>query len=151
MHNAPAVSYPVGRSRFHAVLICCASFIGAAALLAWAIQTDQTHAKQTGAGLVWLLSSAWAAFAWRRTPTGVLQFTGDVWNWTSPAGAQPVTIDLALDLQRTLLVVARGTQSRARWLWLEQGLLPQRWIHLRRAVYAARRPSGRHDKPGAPA
>ncbi len=40
MHSAPAVSYPVGRSHFHAVLLIGVLTVGAGSLIAWIAQSD---------------------------------------------------------------------------------------------------------------
>ena len=40
MHSAPAVTYPVGRSVFHAGLLGLTGLIGALAAALWWVQTD---------------------------------------------------------------------------------------------------------------
>lgn len=150
MHYAPAVSYPVGRSRFQALLIVGVSFIGFVTLLAWTWQTAQTFAQQFGAWLLWLLSFAYAAIGWWRSPLGKLQFKNGEWNWIGKAGTQPVKTVVTLDFQHTLLLAARGSQTSTRWLWLEQRCQPQCWITLRRAAYAAIREPDTKGNPELP-
>lgn len=139
MHNAPAVSYSVGRSSFHARLVACVAFVGAVTLFTWTGQADQWLVRHVGAWLFWLLSTVWATWCWWRTPSGVLQFAGEYWNWVGTDQTLTVTVVAQLDLQHTLLVLMRDAQSRSSWLWLEQRRKPQRWAALRRAVYAKRR------------
>ncbi|NCP40359.1 MAG: hypothetical protein GW848_07615 [Rhodoferax sp.] len=136
MHNAPVVSYPVGRSYFHAAVVVCMVFAGAANLLVWTVQPDLLLARHTVAWLVWLLCLFFAAWGWWRSPQGDLRFTGDSWQWVDPAQTQQVTLGVQLDLQQTLLVRTSDAQSRVRWLWLAHARQPQRWLDLRRAVFA---------------
>ncbi len=139
MHNAPAVSYPVGRSYFHAAAVVSIGVVGAAILLAWTVQSDPWLPRHTAAWLVWLLCLTWATLDWRRSPRGALEFTGDNWHWVDPAQTQQMTLNVQLDLQHTLLVRTLDAQSRVRWLWLAQARQPQRWSDLRRAVFARQR------------
>lgn len=150
MYDAPAVCYPVGRSRLHAALVGCASLTSAVALLFWSLQTDQTQTCQIFAGSVSLLSTAWAALDWWRAPVGELQFSGQVWRWVESAQAQPVTIAVAFDFQRNLLLEIDGLRASSSWIWLEQRRKPQLWIALRRAIYATRQRDNPVDQSEVP-
>jgi len=150
MHNAPAVSYPVGRSYFHAALVACVVVASAAILLVWTVQSDAWLARHTVAWLVWLLCLFFAALGWWRSPQGVLRFTGDSWQWVDPAQTQQVTLVVQLDWQQTLLVRTSDAQSRVRWLWLARSRQPQRWLDLRRAVFARQHDSRVDGGPEVP-
>lgn len=139
MHNAPAVNYPVGRSFFHAAAVACSALVGLATLLAWIVQSDAWLPRHTVAWLVWVFSLGWAAWGWWRSPQGALEFTGDSWHWVDQVHDRQVTLTVQLDLQHTLLVLARDAQSRGRWLWLTQARQPRHWGDLRRALFATLR------------
>jgi hypothetical protein len=47
---------------------------------------------------------------------------------------------VALDLQSAMLLRLDNPAGAIWWLWVERAALPGRWLDMRRAVYAARRP-----------
>lgn len=143
MHDAPSVSYPVGRSRWAAALAASLWLCGLAGALLWAAEPQVTS---------WRLALAWTAVAvagivvlrtWWRAPRGVLAWDGSGWTWT-PDGGQGVSgeVQVALDVQRLLLVRFRAAGAGG-WFWLERG--GQRWDELRRAVYSRAGPAAVPD------
>ena len=140
MHDAPSVSYPVGRSRWAGALAASLWLAGLAGTLLWSAQPQLAF---------WRLALAWGAVAaaglialracWR-APRGVLAWDGAGWTWAPHgAGAETGELQVALDLQHLLLVHWRASGAR-RWFWLERAG-GERWDELRRAVYSRARPA----------
>jgi len=145
MHNAPSVTYPVGRSRFAGWLLLTAWTAGVVALTGWTAQVRPSAAPLALAWSVVLLAGAVAARAWVSTTAGVLTWEGQTWRWTVGERVLQAHPEVVLDLQRVLLL-RLGTPGGAAWLWLEKRKAPTRWDDLRRAVYSRAKPEG---LPGA--
>jgi len=145
MHNAPSVNFPVGRSRFAGGLLLLIWSAGASAVAAWNWQVDAAGLRIALAWSVVLLTGAYSARAWVRSPTGTLAWDGRVWNWTAGGQVLQAHPEVALDLQHVLLL-RFGAAHRAPWLWLEKRAAPACWDDLRRAVYSRARSEG---LPGA--
>ena len=139
MHNAPSVSYPVGRCRFAGALVFAAWCAGAVTLAAWAWALPAGGVRQIGGLAVLLVAGAAAVLSWRRQPTGLLAWDGTGWRWADGSGERPGSIAVALDLQTWMLLHWKGDASGALWLWLERNREPQAWDALRRAVYSRAR------------
>lgn len=94
--------------------------------------------------------------ALKSLPTGQLVWDGNAWRWESAGyqtGIAEYDISVIADLQSRLLLRLENPASASLWLWLERGSLPERWLDLRRAIYATRRASPvdlHHDVPLAP-
>lgn len=139
MHGAPSVTYPVGRSRFAAALLLLAWLLGAASLALWSLRSwGPVWQVAAAAGLLVALGAA-SAWCWWCAAQGELAWSGESWTWTSGACAQAGEPQVALDVQRFLLLHWRGGKGGT-WLWLERACLPGRWEDLRRAVYSRARP-----------
>jgi toxin CptA len=138
MHNAPSVTYPVGRSLLCAALLA-ALWTLAALLVAWWCQTVAAIGWRQWLALLALPAAA--AGAWlslRAMGIGELRWDGQVWLW-HPRGAQEamtVLLGVHLDLQRHLLVLLRPEHGLAVWCWASRKSYPERWGDLRRAVYS---------------
>ena len=131
MHNAPAVTYPVGRSHLAGAFLLGAWLAGAAAMGMWTAES---------AGPDWRHAAGWAMLAvvgfsalqqWRSSISGDLTWDGSAWRWQQQAG----TVAVHLDLQRVLLLRWQG-ESGGCWLCLERNTAPAQWNALRRAVYS---------------
>lgn len=148
MHDAPSVSYPVGRSRWAGALAASLWLCGLAGALLWAAQPQVAF---------WRLALAWTAAAvagvvalrtWWRTPRGVLAWDGSGWTWTPDGGhGVPGELQVALDVQHLLLVRFRAAGAGG-WFWLERGG-GERWDELRRAVYSRAGPAALPAEPPA--
>jgi hypothetical protein len=148
MHGAPSVTYPAGRSRFAATVLGAVWLLGCAAVLAWSSYSpDPWRLAVMVAALA--ATGAAAAREWRRQPPGALEWDGEAWSWSAHPGVAVGQLEVALDLQHTLLV--RWTAAGAsRWLWLARGDRSERWDDLRRAVYSRARPQApQADSPPA--
>lgn len=134
MHGPPAVSFPVGRSRWHVVALAAALV---PAVLAWpwlwlASGIEFSPMAVAAQMLLVCVVGALAAWAWHRSPAGHLRWDGERWSW-SDLSVQ--TLHTTLDAQAMVLVALRLENSRPVWLWLERGQgTPQAWRSLRRAL-----------------
>jgi toxin CptA len=138
MHNAPSVSYPAGRSRFSALLLLAAWLPGCAAAALWQFQAqDGRRPAMMAAALA--AAGLFAAWRWWRTPASILAWDGEAWSWSVRPGI-PGSVEVALDLQRSLLISWRDAAA-SHWIWLDRAACPGRWDDMRRAVYSRARPS----------
>ena len=135
MHNAPAVTYPVGRSSIQGMIGLALWLLGALSVAAWSMTSPEVWRVAGAAGLtvgVAMLSGV----SWWRSRTGLLQWNADGWqlqlggHW---GDGQP---SVALDLQRCLVLRWRASRGTGNWLWLDRASAPAHWDDLRRAVYS---------------
>ena len=138
MHNAPAVTYPVGRSHFQGWLIGVLALIGCAAGLLWSSQPGALNWRHYVFALSSLLTSLGAGVRWLRSPAGRLRWDGQSWCWSeTPSGSDKMgLLAVQLDLQGLLLVRFQPEIGSPFWLWLERRTQPARWQDLRRAAFA---------------
>lgn len=137
MHDAPSVSYPVGRPLFAGLLAGMLWSAGAAVSLSWVFVADTPGWRHALAALAVAAAGTLALLSWLRSASGDLHWDGA--RWTVPGQVGAGSLEVALDLQQRLLVHWRG-QGRSRWLWLERHRCPHRWPDLRRGVYSRARP-----------
>ena len=145
MHNAPSVSYPVGRSRFLARLQCVLWLLGVVAVAAWFWQLGALGWRQMLAAVGVALAGWVAMQSWWRMPSGFLRWDGQQWFWMGSGEPCEVRIHVHLDLQRHLLLSLRSQSGVQLWCWVEQASQPQRWDDLRRAVYSPARAQAERD------
>lgn len=131
MHNAPSVSYPVGRCRFAGAAGGVLWILGALVLAGWTVQARTAGWQLAAAWLAWAAAGLAAARSWWRSPDGIFEWTGDTWTWD---GAEHGPPSVALDLQHCMLL--RLDRQATVWLWLERRRRPLHWDALRRAVYS---------------
>ncbi len=159
MHNAPAVSFPVGRSRFQAWFLSAAWLAGAAACACWASMADAVGWRN-GLALAMPLGAGAAAWAhWRRAAVGALRWDGQCWRLETPgptpAPTRAATPNLSptgalavrLDFQRFMLLSLRLEYSDVRWVWVDQCADLRLWQAFRRAVYSPAAGNGRSSTP----
>ena len=139
MHNAPSVSYPVGRCAFQRWLFVGIAVLTSAVLLAWALNQGLTA--------TWYVSVAAAALGlllgWHALgQAGTLTWDGQVWCLHDQGlGFEDALGDVhvALDVQKALLLRWQPTSdtlhAKPQWLWLGSQASGSRWQDLRRAVY----------------
>ena len=140
---APAVRFPVRRSRAVGGVLAAIALAGAAALLAWRqLGTDLAVVATVAGAAAWLAAAVGAWHWWCGQFCGELQWDGQQWRLDSLLpGRSPVMLQCApevqWDLQGHLWVCVQEAQGRQRiWLWLESRQQPERWPDLRRAVYS---------------
>jgi hypothetical protein len=137
MYSAPAVFYPVGRSRFHGWMLGLVSLTGAFAGLLWRLQADTAVWKQVLFLVILFGTCLTAVWAWRVSPRGSLQWDGQSWSLTLPAASLVGVLTVHLDLQWCLLLCLHSENGRRDWLWVERWRDLASWNALRRAVFAA--------------
>ena len=135
MHDAPSVTYPVGRCRFAAAAAACLWLLGAAALAAWSWQAAAGGWRIAAGASAWLLAGAAAAAGWWRSPRGDLRWDGAGWHFGEQDAALSGRPHAVLDLQRRMLLRVAGAGGTL-WLWAERDSAPSYWDALRRAVYS---------------
>ncbi len=141
--RAPAVRFPVQRSRTVGGVLAAIALAAGAVLAVWLGMGAGQGAVPAMAGAVaWLAAAGGAWHWWRRQPSGVLYWDGGQWVLDSLLPGQPPVLlkgapEVQWDLQSHLWVCVHGTSGRSRvWLWLERRHQPERWADLRRAVYS---------------
>lgn len=142
MHNAPSVSFPVGRSRFQGQLIGWLVGLGVLTVFAWCAQAENLGWRHWFAASLCLTTATWSGWSWWRTPIGSVSWDGVVWRWTTGARSVVVVPEPALDLQVAILLRLPVTaDTGVNWLWLERTSNSPRWMALRRAIYSRARPN----------
>lgn len=139
MHNAPSVSYPVGRCVFQRWLYAFFIVPTSAVLIAWALNQGLTA--------VWcvaVVAAALGAFmGWRALGhVGALTWDGQVWCLHDQGTGYDDALGkvrVALDVQKALLLrwepASDTLQAKPQWLWLGAQASNSHWQDLRRAVY----------------
>ena len=137
MHDAPSVSYPVGRSRSADRLLSIVWTCGVCCVAAACYRFDSADWR---VGLLALSIIGAGAAAWRstlrRTASVELSFDGRHWSLAGSSGLGAAGAKAALDFQSSLLVCLTDADRSRRWVWLDRSTLPERWQDLRRAVYS---------------
>ena len=156
MHNAPAVSFPVGRSRFQAWFLSGVWVAGAAVCTYWASAMDVVGWRHALALAMPVAAGTAAWWVWQHRVSGRLHWDGQSWlmettslrqttaaSASAPRAGTGTGIEMSvsdlclhLDLQGFLLLRLRLLDGSVRWLWLDQGPDLVQWQALRRAVYA---------------
>jgi hypothetical protein len=133
MHQAPAVGFSVGKSRWHWRAIITLWSLGFAVLLVF-IRNQALIGTQAVVAVCWLLAGIGSLKGWQNSPSGRLQWDGRQWQWSAWVDAPAVRLDLLLDFQSVMLVGLTTNAQRRVWLWLEPTSDHRQWIALRRAV-----------------
>ena len=140
MHNAPSVSYPVGRCAFQRITWLALSVITGMVMLAWfTLQPLSWPMCLSGAA-----TSVGLILGWRslQTQSGILSWDGQAWCWHSRTdGADDALgeIFVVVDAQKALVLRWQPTSGRLGslgcYVWLGQERATQHWLDLRCAVY----------------
>ena len=140
MYNAPAVTYPVGRSHFQAGLTLAVVVAGAFAQGAWGLLSVAYGAGHLLGFLLWLLVGAWALWSVLHTPRSQLVWDGQSWYRTAGTAILLERPQVILDTQHSLLLCVRQQGGATAWLWPTQRTQPERWLALRRALFSPASP-----------
>jgi hypothetical protein len=139
MHNAPSVSYPVGRCAFQRQLYLFFMLTASALLGFWALNQGFTRGW-CAAALFAVLGGVLGALSLRFIAT--LTWTGQFWCLHDQSCQRPDVfgdVEVILDSQKTLLLRWQPTSdklfSTSVWLWLGVEQSSSRWQDLRCAVY----------------
>lgn len=136
MHNAPAVNFPVGRSRFQGWLLGLTGLIAVTTGWLWCYQADAVGWHQGLFFLILLVTSVVAAQAWFHSPSGVLHWDGQTWLWSSRDVSVSGVLAVHLDVQFLLILSLRLACGTRIWFWAERRSDVTRWEALRRAAFA---------------
>ncbi|MEO7390876.1 MAG: hypothetical protein ABIU58_01800 [Ramlibacter sp.] len=146
MHSAPAVTYPVGRSRAAGWLLLALWLLALVSTLLWWNQLQTPGWRISSAFVVLGASGALASAAWWRTPEGMLSWDGSAWGWSVWQSGAAGSLQVSLDLQDWLLVRWQAGAA-SQWLVAERTSDAVRWDDFRRAVYFRARPETLHRAP----
>lgn len=151
IYQAPAVSYPTGRSLWLATVLIGILLLGAITAAVYSYQTyskSQVLLWQSGMiAAAWLFAAVCVRQFLRQLERGLLDWDGVAWHWVmqrpmlnagpqaNPAD-QEGAISLRFDGQRCMLIKFDAPLGQSQWLWLEQSYAPERWHAVRRAVYS---------------
>jgi toxin CptA len=150
MHDAPSVSYPVGRSSLAGTILLSIWMAGglAGAGMGW---SGASAPRLAAVAAVWLATGALAMWWWHAHPAGLLAWDAGTWSWSEGGPrVEAGTLHVGADFQSALLLRWVG-EGATRWLWVERGRLPTHWVALRRAVYSRANPQApsRAEPPSA--
>ena len=139
MHNAPSVSYPVGRCAFQRWLYTFFTVATSSVLLTWSLSQGFSWPWCVAA----LASALGVCMGWRASQhAGTLTWDGQVWCLHGQSRASEDAlgqVQVSLDMQRALLLrfqpVSETLHAKSVWLWLGAEVAGTHWQDLRRAVY----------------
>lgn len=142
MYTPPTVEYPVGPSRW----------------FQWAWRTLWALTLTVQAVWLWRAASGeWAPWVGLLTAlagalvavrvgsvvrTGAVVWDTRTWWWEQGSQRSSGLMTSELDLQSLILLRFVSDAGARHWFWLERGSAPERWLALRRAVFAK---AGRGD------
>ncbi len=139
MHNAPSVSYPVGRCAFQRWVLATLVALTSVVLLAWRVDQGESWAwfvavSATAAGL-W---QGWQALEDQCS----LTWDGQAWclhdqgeGFEDALGEVQVILDVQIALLLRWAPASDTLRAKPQWLWLEAQNANARWQDIRRAVY----------------
>ena len=150
IHNAPAVVYPLGRSRFLGQLLFGLWFAGLLSVVVCTLTSQRFDWRMVTAFAAVLRAGAAVHVSWRHQPVGELHWDGAVWRWESVSyqtGVVEQDIVVMADFQSSMLLRLKNPASASLWLWPEKRTFPARWLDLRRAIYSSPKPpaTAQHD------
>jgi len=139
MHNAPSVSYPLGRCAFQRWVYAFFVVLTSVVLFAWACNQGLTVSW----GVAAMAAVLGACLGWRAfKQAGTLTWDGQVWCLqTLGAGHEDVLgeVSVVLDVQKALLLrwqpASDTLNTKPLWLWLGSEVASHHWQDVRRAVY----------------
>src|SRR5438045_749838 len=94
MHDAPSVTYPVGRCRFPLLAAGVLWLAGIVVSAAWLIQSRHPAWVAFAACALLLIGGASACIEWMSSPEGQLTWDRQSWRWLKKAraGAEPIEV-----------------------------------------------------------
>lgn len=143
MHSAPAVSYPVQRSRYQGWFLGFAWVSGAMVSACWLRLLDVTDWRLYPALAGVLCAGILARSAWLRSPvSGFLIWDGLGWRYETPVASVPGALSVQIDLQFFLLLSLRSDGASPYWFWLDRPAAGPAWDDMRRAVWSGSSAAG---------
>lgn len=141
-HNAPPVAYPVQRSTNLGLVLLACWAIGIGVLTLWVSSSPAWGWRAGLAAVVALCAGTAALLSWQKICRGHLTWDGECWHWDALgdlSSSQASTLSVVADVQSALLLLLENPGDTRRWFWIERVSRPERWMDMRRAVYASRR------------
>ena len=136
MHRAPpAVSYPMPRSEIEAALLGLTGFVGCVVQVLWMMASPRVGLPHLGGLLVCMAAVGLAAWQWRSSFVGTLNWNGTAWHWKVQETTALVNPEIIFDLQHVVLLRLRIVQGNSIWVWSQKNAAPQHWLALRRALF----------------
>lgn len=136
MHSAPAVSYPVGRSHFQAVVFSLAWLVGLLAGTFWLLEDRAWDWRHALFATLLVLGAGLAARSWQKTSSGTLRWDGQTWWLSADHDPHAGRVNVHLDLQQAMLLSLTTEGGAVHWFWLQRSVSPLTWQAFRRAVHA---------------
>jgi hypothetical protein len=137
MHNAPSVTYPVGRCAFHGWLIVVLALAGLTCMVLWWVLWNARLLSVLFVGAVWLAALIWAVWRGWLGQAHQLCWQQGCWTLDGLACSPVLMLDAGAVLLVSCRVWGRGDHPLQRhWLWLQRGMAPVLWSDLRRALYS---------------
>jgi len=138
MHNAPSVTYPVGRFAWAGGILLFLWLVACSVVLTAVyvsgIDSNDWRVALTVVALLW--GGGAAHSFWRQLPVqGLLRWDGHHW-WLPGVTEDSVDLQVHWQGQRQLLIGLSTSSTPMRWLWLSAADDPILWEALRRAVYS---------------
>lgn len=148
--SPPSVTFPLQRSILALQLVWSGWAFGALAVAAWSLRSGSLDWRHMLAAVAVIL----AALAARTSQSSELadndarlRWDGQGWHWVATESERAVRPVVHQDFQSLLLVRLQGDHA-AMWMWLERSACPERWLDLRRALYA-KSPAQASDSAGS--
>lgn len=136
MHRAPALSYPLGRSRFQGTLVASTCLAGALVGGLWWLASDALNWRHALFGFIWIMALVLAASSWWHAPAGTLRWDGQDWHWMGRTEFVTGRVGVHLDLQFCLVLSLQPPSGRCLWLFPQRRSDAPQWNALRRALFA---------------
>ncbi len=137
--------YPLGRSRFQALLLAGLWCAGALATLCW-LYSGQQARWHVVLSVVALAGAGLAALAgWKKTEVGQIVWDGQSWRREGvgyQSGIAEQRISVIADFQDLLLLRMQCDTQRSACVWCERSAFPERWLDFRRALFSPGRYAG---------
>lgn len=146
MHNAPSVSFPVGRFVWGFRGLALVSLI--MAFIALVIAWPTAYRVEWAVLIALAMAGQLAAIGYKmsKEPSGHLSWSTStvkekegIWTWRSDGPNQrPMAVELSLilTLKDHMLLVIRPKNCPSRLLCLSRAHAPQRWLSMRQAVWS---------------
>ena len=139
MHNAPAVSFPVGNGRVGLAVVTAVWSMAVVVVGVWLLQDRIDRIRLAAATATTVLAVVSVALARRSVGAGMLCWDGRDWNWLRGEMVTSGRLLPALDFQVLLLVRFVPHSGRAIWFWANRSAASTQWDAFRRAVVSAAR------------
>jgi hypothetical protein len=136
MHSAPAVIFPVGRSRFQGWLVGLTGSIAVSVGLLWCYQTDSVGWRHGLYLSIVIVTLVRAIRVLQRSPSGNLHWDGQTWRWCSAEVSVGGVLAAHLDFGFFLVLSLRPANGAKVWLWPERRVEVAHWNALRRTVFS---------------